>query len=186
LHSNNSAPAVFAETLLREWETGTSPAATPPYLTARSRVLALLTEFNKLLLADSSINVDAEDVRSVLRRATTIGLGTAVAHAPGRAGHAAALVIAAAQTQQLGPAPTGTAVSALLYLISGPDCELDMDELTYITETIQTAFGQEMEIILGHHIASNLTGSALQVWLLVGYAAAEETAAPSSSITSNI
>ena len=185
LNSDNSATAALAATLLHEWEAAARPALTPTYQAARPRVLALLTEFSQSLLLDSPINVDAEDVRSVLRRATTIGLGTAVAHAPGRAGQAAALVIAATQAQPLGPAPTGRAVSALQCIASGPDCDLEMDELTEITETIQTTFGQDMEMIFGHDIIPDLPGSALQVWLLVGYAAASETVAPASSTTHN-
>ena len=117
----------------------------------------------------------------MLRCATAFGLGTAVAHGPGRAGHAAALAIAAVQTQKLGLAPTSRAVSSLLCIASGPDWELEMDELTQVTETIQTTFGQDMEIIFGNDIISDLADSELQVWLLVGYAAATETAALISS-----
>ena len=168
---NHSAPATLAITLLHEWEAGTRPAPTPAYLAARPQALALLAEFSHSLLLDAPINVDAEDVRSVLRRASTIGLGTAVAHGPGRAGRAAALVMAAVQAQQLGPAPAGRAVSSLLCIASGPDCDLAMDELTEITETIQTAFGQDMEMIFGHDIVPALSDSALQVWMLVGYRA---------------
>jgi cell division GTPase FtsZ len=186
LSPDNSAPVLLAETLLHEWETSTRSTQSPAYLAARPRVSALLAEFSKSLLIDAPINVDAEDVRSVLRRATTIGLGTAVAHGPGRAGHAAALVIATVQAQQLGPEPTGSAVSSLLCITSGPDCELEMDELTEITETVQTTFGQDMEMIFGHDILPDLTGSALQVWLLVGYAAAMATAVPASSTSPRV
>ena len=53
-----------------------------------------------------------------------------------------------------------------------------MDELTQVTETVQTAFG--------HDINPDLTDSELRVWLLVGYAAAEKTAATVSSTTRSI
>ncbi|HEX8328406.1 MAG TPA: hypothetical protein VF629_12750 [Hymenobacter sp.] len=172
--------------LLREWETDTCPTPTPTYLAARPRVLDLLAEFCGSLLTDAPISVDAEDVRSVLSRAITLGLGAAVAHGPGRAGRAAAMVIAAVGAQPLGPTPAGRAVSSLLCITSGPDCELEMDELTHITETIQIAFGKDMEMIFGHDVVPGLTDSKLQVWLLVGYVAATETAAPASSTAHSI
>ena len=181
----DNSPAALAATLLREWEAATRPAPTPVYQAARPQVLALLAEFSQSLLLDAPINVDAEDVRTVLRRARTMGLGTAVAHRAGRAGRAAALVIAAAQAQQLGSAPVGRAVSSLLCITSGPDCDLEMDELTEITETIQATFGQDMEMIFGHDIVPDLSDSALQVWLLVGYGDVEDTSTPASSITRN-
>ena len=165
------APAALAETLLREWEARTRPAPTPAYQAARRPVLALLTEFCESLRADDPITVDAEDVRAVLHQSTAIGLGSAVAYGPDRASQAAASVIAAVRAQQLGPTPTAHPVLALLAIRSGPDLELQMDELTEITETVQTAFGQDLEMIFGHNDSAGLLGPALHVWLLVGYAA---------------
>lgn len=183
MNSDLSAPAALAETLLREWEARTRPAPTPAYQAARPLMLAQLADLCQLLLQPADINVTADDVREVLLRATTIGLGTTVAHGSGRAARVAAGVTAAIQTQQLGPAPTGNPVSSLLSISSSPDCELEMDELTQITETVQTTFAQDMEMVFGHDISPDLTDSELRVWLLVGYAAAEETAATASSIT---
>lgn len=179
----SSAPNALAATLLHEWEASTRPAPTPSYRAARPHVLALLVKFSQSLLLDAPLNIDAEDARTVLRQASTIGLGTAIAHGCGRAGRAAALVVAAARNQQFDPAPTGWAVSSLLCIASGPDCDLEMDDLTEITETIQLAFGQEMEMIFGHDIVPDLTDCALRVRLLMGYAAAEEIAATASCIT---
>ena len=165
----SSAPAALAATLLAEWETRTNPACTPAYLAARAPTLSLLAELSQSLLPGTPLNVDAEDVRTVLRQAAAFGLGTAVAHGEGRAGRAAAQAIATTRAQPLGPASAGRAVASLLCIASGPDCELAMDELTEITETIHGAFGQDMEMIFGHDLLPHLPDSALQVWLLVGF-----------------
>ena len=88
LHADNSAPATLAAILLHKWEATTRPAPTSAYRAARPQVLALLAEFSQSLLLDAPINIDAEDVRSGLRRAITVGLGTTVAHGAGPAGPA--------------------------------------------------------------------------------------------------
>ena len=86
LHADNSAPAALAAILLHKWEATTRPAPTSAYRAARPQVLALLAKFSQSLLLDAPINIDAEDVRSVLRRVITVGLGTAIAHGAGRPG----------------------------------------------------------------------------------------------------
>ena len=67
--------------------------------------------------------------------------------------------------------PTGKPVFALLGISSGVKCALEMDDLTEITATVQTAFGQELELIFGHTCSAGLLGPALHVWLLVSCAA---------------
>ena len=179
--TKSSAPTALAISLLTEWEARTNPAPTPGYLAARAPTLALLAEFSQLLLMSEPLNADAEDVRSVLRQADTFSLGPAAAHGEGRAGRAAVRAIAATRTQRLGPTPMGRAVASLLCIATSPSCELEMDELTEITETIQAAFGQDMEMIFGHDILPHLPDATLHLWLLVGFDAASETTISNSS-----
>ena len=165
-------PAALAEMLLREWETRTRPVSTPAYLAARQPVLALLTEFSTLLLRHDDINLDADDVRAVLRKATAFSLGRAETTGSDRAARLGALLVAdlspfpyVALPEDLQP------VAALLSLQSGPSHELAMDELTEIVETVQkTALYEDTEMIFGHGISSEADEVGLLAWLLVGYA----------------
>jgi cell division protein FtsZ len=53
----------------------------------------------------------------------------------------------------------------LLSIISGQEAELQMDELTTITEYIQTQAGDEAEVIFGHGVDSNL-GDRIRVTVI--------------------
>jgi len=53
----------------------------------------------------------------------------------------------------------------LLSIISGNTAELDMEELTAITESIQNELGVEAEIIFGHGLNESL-GSKIKLGLV--------------------
>ena len=186
--SDNSAPATLAETLLREWETSACPTSTPAYQAARPRVLARLTEFSALLLRPDDINIDPNDARATLRRATAFRLGRASASGPTRAARLLPLLTAdLIPFSPVTPPPGLRPITALLSLQSHLGHELEMNELTEIVETVQqTILTPAVEMIFGHGISPEIEEAALQVWLLVGYAAAEDTAAPASSTTRTI
>ena len=76
-------PPTPAKTLLLEWE---ARPHTPAYALLRPALLAHLSDFYGQLHPDNVINLDPADVRYTLRAATGLGLATAAASGPGRAG----------------------------------------------------------------------------------------------------
>ena len=166
-------PAALAETLLREWEAQARPTPTPAYRAARADLLARLARFSAQLLRAADLNVDADDARTVLGRATTFRLGAAVAGGSGRASRLTALLTAdlAWFPPHVPPADVRP-IAALLSLQSGTEHELEMDELSEIVETIQhNLLTPDTEMIFGHGIAHEAGETGLLAWLLVGYEA---------------
>ncbi|WP_210516114.1 hypothetical protein [Hymenobacter terricola] len=181
-------PAALAETLLCDWEALAQPTSTLAYQTARLRLLVQLTEFSALLLRPDDVNIDPDDARAPLRHATAFRLGRAEATGPHRAARLCPLLAANLLCfPPIAPPPGLQPIAALLSLQSGLYHELEMDELTEIVGAVQqTILTQEVEMIFGHGISPEAEEAELLVWLLVGYAAAEETAVPTSSTTRNI
>ncbi len=178
--SPDFSPAALAETLLCDWEAHARPTPTPAYQAARVGLLARLTEFSALLLRPDDINLNADDARAVLRPATAFRLGRAATTGPARAARLGSLLAANLPLFPPAAAPaTLRPVVAVLSLQSGPAQELEMDELTEITETVQqTILTPEVEMIFGHGISSEAEDATLLAWLLVGYAAAVPVAGP--------
>ena len=164
------APAVQAGALLKEWEQHPGRTRPPDYTATRPARLAHLAALCAALRPEAEVNIDHEDIRTILRGATDFRIGTAAATGPGRAVHVAEAALAALQLPGAG-APAGPARSALLGIVSPVTESLEMDELTTITETIQPQLGQELEMIFGHGETADATDTELRVWLLVGYAA---------------
>ena len=80
-------------------------------------------------------------------------------------------LLAALAAQRSAWPATDVAVCCIMSILSNPADDLQMDELSEITDTLRLHIGPEAEIIFGHglHPAADATG--LRVWLLVGYAA---------------
>ena len=170
-------PPTPAETLLLEWEARTRPHALA-YARLRPALLAHLSDFYAQLHPDNPINLDPEDVRYTLQAATGLGLATAAAGGVGRADQVVQELLAALATQRSDWPATDVAVSCLMSILSNPADDLQMDELSEITETLRQHIGPEAELIFGHclHPAADATG--LRIWLLVGYAAPPPHPAP--------
>ena len=168
-----SAPAALAETLLTNWEAHAQPVTTPAYRAARPAVLARLAAYSARLLHSDDINLDPEDARATLRRATTFGLSRAAAAGPNRATRLAALLAAALVAFPPVTPSTGLhPVAALLSLQSGCNDDLAMDELTEILATVQqTLLTPETKLAFGHGISPAPTDAGLLAWLLVAYTA---------------
>lgn len=162
-------PAPAAETLLAEWEAQAQPVRTAAYATERAHLLRQFAPMCAVLLNyDADVNVDEEDARNVLRHATSLRMGSAGTSGADRALQAAQQAAAVARAHHLGPEPTGPATMALLCIISHPMAELEMDELTAITEYFQQTLGEQMEIIFGHGLQDGLP-TEIWVSLLVAY-----------------
>ncbi|MDB5271306.1 MAG: hypothetical protein JWP58_4346 [Hymenobacter sp.] len=164
----NPATAL-AETLLCEREAHSQPVVTPAYQATRSNLLARLAEFSSLLLRPDDI--DPDDARAVLGRATAFRLGHAATSGPNRAARLAPIL---ATNSLLFPpiaSPPGLQpIAALLSLLSGPTQELEMDELTEIVEAVQrNILSEDTEMIFGHGILPEAEEAGILAWLLVGY-----------------
>jgi cell division protein FtsZ len=99
------------------------------------------------------VNVDFEDVKTVMSRSGTAVMGTAQAEGEGRALRAAEEAL---NSPLLNEKDIHGAQKVLLSIISGEEAELQMDELTEITDYIMDMAGDEAEVIFGHGIDSEL------------------------------
>lgn len=99
------------------------------------------------------VNVDFQDVRTVMAGAGAAVMGSAETRGDNRAIKAAQQALA---SPLLDNRDIMGAKKILLSIISGEEAELQMDELTTITEYIQGQAGDEAEVIFGHGVDSGL------------------------------
>lgn len=99
------------------------------------------------------VNVDFQDVRTVMLNAGAAVMGTAETRGEGRARKAAEGALA---SPLLDNRDIMGAKKILLSIISGAEAELSMDELSEITEFIQEQSGDEAEVIFGHGVDTEL------------------------------
>jgi cell division protein FtsZ len=100
------------------------------------------------------VNVDFQDVRTVMLNAGAAVMGSAETRGENRALKAAEGALA---SPLLDSRDIMGAKRILLSIISGVDAELQMDELTEITEYIQSQAGEEAEMIFGHGVDPDLS-----------------------------
>lgn len=117
------------------------------------------------------VNVDFQDVRSVMLNAGPAVMGTSETKGDNRARNAAS---GALSSPLLDNCDIMGAKKILLSIVSGSEAELQMDELMEITEYIQEQAGQEAEMIFGHGVDPNL-GDRLRVTVIAtGFESEEE------------
>jgi cell division protein FtsZ len=108
------------------------------------------------------VNVDFQDVRTVMLNAGAAVMGSAETRGEGRAIQAAQQALA---SPLLDSRDIMGAKKILLSIISGEEAELQMDELSEITEYIQEQAGDEAEVIFGHGVDANL-GDRIRVTVI--------------------
>jgi cell division protein FtsZ len=108
------------------------------------------------------VNVDFQDVRTVMANAGAAVMGSAETRGDNRAIKAAQQALA---SPLLDNRDIMGAQKILLSIISGQEAELQMDELTTITEYIQQQAGDDAEVIFGHGVDSNL-GDRIRVTVI--------------------
>src|SRR6478609_7324688 len=108
------------------------------------------------------VNVDFQDVRTVMLNAGAAVMGSAETRGENRAQKAAE---GALSSPLLDNRDIMGAKRILLSIISGVEAELQMDELTEITEYIQGQAGDEAEVIFGHGVDSGL-GDRIRVTVI--------------------
>jgi len=116
----------------------------------------------EIITVPGQVNVDFEDVKTVMKNAGAAVMGSAKTDGDGRALRAAEEALSSPllnNTDILG------AQKILLSIISGEKAELQMDELTEITDYIQERAGDEAEVIFGHGVDQSL-GEGLSVTVI--------------------
>ncbi len=108
------------------------------------------------------VNVDFQDVRTVMLNAGAAVMGSAETRGDNRALKAAQQALA---SPLLDNHDIMGAKKILLSIISGEEAELQMDELTTITEYIQQQAGDEAEAIFGHGVDPEL-GDRIRVTVI--------------------
>ncbi|MBY0433996.1 MAG: cell division protein FtsZ [Cyclobacteriaceae bacterium] len=108
------------------------------------------------------VNVDFQDVRTVMLNAGAAVMGSAETSGEDRAIRAAQQALA---SPLLDNKDIMGAKRILLSIISGEEAELQMDELSQITEYIQEQAGDECEVIFGHGVDAAL-GNCIRVTVI--------------------
>lgn len=108
------------------------------------------------------VNVDFQDVRTVMLNAGAAVMGSAETRGDNRAKKAAEGALA---SPLLDNRDIMGAKKILLSIISGAEAELQMDELTEITEYIQEQAGDDAEMIFGHGVDPEL-GDRIRVTVI--------------------
>ncbi len=113
------------------------------------------------------VNVDFQDVRTVMLNAGAAVMGSAETSGEDRALRAAQQALA---SPLLDNCDIMGAKRILLSIISGEEAELQMDELSTITEYIQEQAGDECEVIFGHGVDPDLGNSIRVTVIATGFA----------------
>jgi cell division protein FtsZ len=116
----------------------------------------------EIITVPGYVNVDFQDVKTVMMGAGAAVMGSATMEGEGRARRAAE---AALVSPLLNNREVHGAQKILLSIISGVQAELQMDELTDITEYIQEMAGEDADVIFGHGVDANL-GNNIRVTLI--------------------
>lgn len=116
----------------------------------------------EIITVPGYVNVDFQDVKAVMKGAGAAVMGSSTMEGEGRARKAAE---AALISPLLNNREIHGAKKILLSIISGEQAELQMDELTDITEYIQEMAGDEADVIFGHGVDPNL-GNNIRVTLI--------------------
>ncbi len=123
----------------------------------------------EIITVTGYINVDFEDVKTVMKGSGTAIMGSAIAEGPDRARVA---VEQAMSSPLLNDNKIIGASNILLYVTSGKD-EITFDEVTEITDYIQREAGQSAEIIWGNGYDESL-GEKISITLIAtGFEAPE-------------
>ncbi|MGB3619428.1 MAG: cell division protein FtsZ [Catalinimonas sp.] len=107
----------------------------------------------EIITVPGYVNVDFEDVKTVMRESGAAVMGSATTFGENRARKAAEEALA---SPLLNEKDIHGAQKILLSIVSGAKSELQMDELTEITEYIQGEAGDRAEMIFGHGIDDEL------------------------------
>ena len=121
----------------------------------------------EIITVTADVNVDFEDVKTVMKDSGAAVMGSSVTDGENRAHRAAEEAL---NSPLLNNTDIRGAQRILLSIMSGPDHELEMDELSEITTYIQEKAGQDAEMIFGHGIDETLGQSIRVTVIATGFA----------------
>lgn len=124
----------------------------------------------EIITVPGYVNVDFMDVQTVMKGAGAAVMGSAITEGEGRALRAAEMAIS---SPLLNNKDIHGAKKILLSIVSGEEAELQMDELSEITEYIQDKAGEEAEVIFGHGIDQDHGQSISVTVIATGFEATE-------------
>jgi cell division protein FtsZ len=107
----------------------------------------------EIITVTSDVNVDFEDVKTVMKDSGAAVMGSAITNGDGRARRAAEEALS---SPLLNNTDIHGAEKILLSITSGEEAELRMDELTEITDYIEEKAGDNAEVIFGQGIDAAL------------------------------
>lgn len=116
----------------------------------------------EIITVPGYVNVDFQDVRTVMLNAGAAVMGSSVTEGESRARRAAEEAIS---SPLLDNKDIDGAKKILLSIVSGDSAELQMDELSEITDYIQEMAGDEAEVIFGHGVDPEL-GNSIRVTVI--------------------
>lgn len=120
----------------------------------------------EIITVPGYVNVDFEDVKTVMSNAGRAVMGSAKTHGENRARRAAEEALNA---PLLNNQDVYGAKRILLSIMSGEEAELQMDELTEITDYIEEFVGADADVIFGHGIDPSLEESIRVTVIATGY-----------------
>lgn len=129
----------------------------------------------EIITVPGYVNVDFEDVKTVMKRAGAAVMGSGQAEGEGRALKAAELALS---SPLLDYKDIHGAKKILLSIVSGQEAELQMDELTVITDYIQDQVGSDAEMIFGHGADAQLKEGMRVTVIATGFEKEEYPSAP--------
>jgi cell division protein FtsZ len=129
----------------------------------------------EIITVPGYVNVDFEDVKTVMSNAGTAVMGSATVEGDNRATRAAEMAIS---SPLLDDKNIHGAERILLSIISGEEAELQMDELAEITDYIQDVAGDAAEVIFGHGIDPELGAKIRVTVITTGFEKGKKQAEP--------
>lgn len=125
----------------------------------------------EIITVPGYVNVDFEDVKTVMKDAGAAVMGSARASGESRGRRAAEMAL---NSPLLNNQNILGAEKILLSIMSGEDAELQMDELADITDYMQEFAGDEAEVIFGHGVDSSLGENISVTVIATGFASDED------------
>ena len=116
----------------------------------------------EIITVSGHVNVDFEDVKTVMKGAGAAVMGSSEMTGENRARRAAESAI---NSPLLNNHTIAGAQKILLSIVSGEEAELQMDELTEITDYMQDMSGADAEVIFGHGVDPTL-GEKIRVTII--------------------
>ncbi|MEQ8581281.1 MAG: cell division protein FtsZ [Marinoscillum sp.] len=125
----------------------------------------------EIITVPGYVNVDFEDVKTVMKNAGAAVMGSAQTHGENRGRRAAEEAL---NSPLLNNQNVNGADKILLSIMSGEDAELQMDELADITDYMQEFAGEDAEVIFGHGVDADLGMNIRVTVIATGFGGVQE------------